>query len=333
MNIAEEFQPQIAKLYKLNIESLLPIPISAASITEGEIKKLIGVSSALSLSEEPSDLILSYEIMSRLIESTEESAIDITSAADIILSRLGNFPGRTLLRSRYTQDEQPSIPISLALERVAREAENSTNEGLLLTDFQYKLLEALQKQSSLSVSAPTSAGKSFILNIDLVRRLRSCTEKVVVYIVPTRALISEVSNRIRQTLQRENINDTTVRTAPFPLETESKFKSIVYVLTPERLLTLLKPKNNTQQISTLIVDEAHEIQKGNRGIVLHNAVEIALSKHPKTSLMFASPLIKNPGYLLNLFKRSDNGQFFTETVSPVSQNSRINLTSQSVSAM
>lgn len=62
MNIAEEFQPQIAKLYKLNIESLLPIPICAASITEGEIKKLIGVSSALSLSEEPSDLILSYEI-------------------------------------------------------------------------------------------------------------------------------------------------------------------------------------------------------------------------------------------------------------------------------
>ena len=320
MNIAEEFQPQIAKLYKLNIESLLPIPISAASITEGEIKKLIGVSSALSLSKEPSDLILSYEIMSRLIESTEESAIDITSAADIILSRLGNFPGRTLLRSRYTQDERPSIPISLALERVAREAENSTNEGILLTDFQYKLLEALQKQSSLSVSAPTSAGKSFILNIDLVRRLKSCTEKVIVYIVPTRALISEVSNRIRQTLQRENINDTTVRTAPFPLETESKFKSIVYILTPERLLTLLKPKNNTQQISTLIVDEAHEIQKGNRGIVLHNAVEIALSKHPKTSLMFASPLIKNPGYLLNLFKRSDNGQFFTETVSPVSQN-------------
>jgi len=320
MNIAEQFQPQIEKLYKLNIESLLPVPDSPASITEHEIKKLIGVSSALSLSEDPKDLILAYEIVSRLLESSKESASDITPAADIILSRLGNFPGRTLLRNRYSDDEQPSIPISLAMERVAREAENSTSDGILLTDFQYKLLAALQKQSSLSVSAPTSAGKSFILNIELARRLKSCAEKAVVYIVPTRALISEVSSRIRQTIQRENIDDTTVRTAPFPLETESKFKSIVYVLTPERLLTLLKPKNNTQKISTLIVDEAHEIQKGNRGIVLHNAVEIALSKHPKTSLMFASPLIKNPGYLLNLFNRNDNGQFFTETISPVSQN-------------
>lgn len=53
MNIAEEFQPQITKLYKLNIESLLPIPISTASITEGEIKKLIGVSSALSYPKSP----------------------------------------------------------------------------------------------------------------------------------------------------------------------------------------------------------------------------------------------------------------------------------------
>lgn len=320
MNIAEQFQPQIEKLYKLNIESLLPIPDSPATITEHEIKKLIGVSSALSLSEDPRDLILAYEIMSRLLESSKESALDIAPSADIILSRLGNFPGRTLLRNRYADNEQPSIPISLALERVAREAENSTSDGILLTDFQYKLLEALQKQSSLSVSAPTSAGKSFILNIELARRLKSCTEKAVVYIVPTRALISEVSNRIRQTIQRENIGNTTVRTAPFPLETESKFLSIVYVLTPERLLTLLKPKNNTQRITTLIVDEAHEIQKGNRGIVLHNAIEIALSKHPKTSLMFASPLIKNPGYLLNLFNRNDNGQFFTETISPVSQN-------------
>lgn len=221
MNIAEQFQPQIEKLYKLNIESLLPIPDSPATITEHEIKKLIGISSALSLSDDPKDLILAYEIMSRLLESSKESVIDIAPAADIILSRLGNFPGRTLLRTRYADDEQPSIPISLALERVAREAENSTSDGILLTDFQYKLLEALQKQSSLSVSAPTSAGKSFILNIELARRLKSFTEKAVVYIVPTRALISEVSNRIRQTIQRENIDNTTVRTAPFPLETES----------------------------------------------------------------------------------------------------------------
>ncbi|MDT4836023.1 hypothetical protein FQZ97_697060 [compost metagenome] len=47
---------------------------------------------------------------------------------------------------------------------------------------------------------------------------------------------------------------------------------------------------------------------------------MGLSKHPNSSVLFASPLISNPGYFLGLFGRQDNGQFFTETVSPVSQN-------------
>ena len=323
MNLrSQDFLDPIEKLIKTSVDSLLPHPeLSASKILSGsEINRLLGLTSILSLSDEPADQSLSYEIISKLIEGYSEHSERILPAADLILSRIGNFPGRTLLRERYFTKETHDTPLSLTLERIAREAENSIDQNTLLTDFQYKLYNALDSQQSVSVSAPTSAGKSFTLNLDLMRRLQSGDEECIVYVVPTRALISEVSARIRKTLRTEGLDGIVVRTAPFPLEKTKSAKNIIFVLTQERLLSLLKPENNKQNITSLFIDEAHEIQKGKRGITLQNAIELALQKHPNTSILFASPLINNPGYFLNLFKRLNNGLFFTEKISPVSQN-------------
>jgi hypothetical protein len=70
----------------------------------------------------------------------------------------------------------------------------------------------------------------------------------------------------------------------------------------------------------LIIDEAHEIQNGKRGIILQNAIDITLSRFSTIKILFASPLIKNPAYFLSLFGKTYNGSFFVETISPVSQN-------------
>lgn len=316
----DKFQIDIDKLFKYSVDHLLPGQRETAELNSEEIRRLIGVSSILSLSDEPEELALAYEVISRLVECASNDKPTIVQAADIIFSRIGNFPGRTLLRERYRELENFSPSLMLSLERIAREVENTVADEVMLTDFQHKLYTSLENQSSVSVSAPTSAGKSFILNLDLVRRLKSGAEENIVYIVPTRALISEVSSRIRRTIKSEEIEGVLVRTAPFPLKVSRNIKNIIYVLTPERLLSLLKPENNKKNITSIFVDEAHEIQKGNRGITLQSAVDLALNKHPSSSILFASPLISNPGYFLSLFGRQDEGLFFTETVSPVSQN-------------
>ncbi|HCW0875507.1 TPA: DEAD/DEAH box helicase, partial [Pseudomonas aeruginosa] len=162
-----------------------------------------------------------------------------TQAADIILSRIGNFPGRELLRKRYKSLSTFSPAMLLSLERLAREVENTTEDGITLTDFQHKFYTNLETQKSLSISAPTSAGKSFILNLDLIRRLKTGKEENIVYIVPTRALISEVSARIRKTVKDREIAGIVIRTAPFPVKETAHLKNVIYVLTPERLLSLL----------------------------------------------------------------------------------------------
>ncbi len=323
MNInQEEFSLPLERLYKASIKKLIKNEASGCSesLSRLEISRLIGLASSLSLSELDSDVNLSYEIISRLLELYSSEYPQITSAADVIFSRIGNFPGRELLRSRYTEGSNPQVSISLSLERLAREAENSIDSQTLLTNFQYRLYTSLEGERSLSVSAPTSAGKSFVLNMDLMRRLKSRIDKCIVYIVPTRALITEVASRVRSAIREQGVEDAIVRTAPFPLEARYKSYSIVYVLTQERLLSLLKPEHSNQPVTSIFVDEAHEIHKGKRGVVLQNSIDLVLQKYPSASIFFASPLIKNPGYFLGLFNRMENGYFFTEKISPVSQN-------------
>lgn len=316
----DDFQGDVNKLFAHSVYHLLPAQKESNRLEPEEVRRLIGLASLLSISDDSDHLSLAYEIISRLVECDLDEKEKVAQAADIILSRIGNFPGRELLRKRYKSLEEFSPALTLSLERLAREVENTTDDGIALTDFQHRLYTDLESQRSLSISAPTSAGKSFILNLDLVRRLKAGKEESIVYVVPTRALISEVSARIRQTVKEREIFGVVIRTAPFPVKDSPSLKNVVYVLTPERLLSLLKPENNTKKITSIFVDEAHEIQKGNRGITLQSAVDLALKLHPYASVLFASPLISNPGYFLSLFGRQDQGLFFTETRSPVSQN-------------
>lgn len=316
----EDFQDDINRLFTCSTLHLLPARAESKKISAAESKRLIGLASILSISDTPDHLSLAYEIISRLVECESDNKEHIAQAADIILSRIGNFPGRELLRRRYKSLENFSPALTLSLERLAREIENTTEEGVRLTDFQHRFYTNLETQKSLSISAPTSAGKSFILNLDLIRRLGTGKEQNIVYIVPTRALISEVSARIRKTIKSRGVQGAIVRTAPFPVKEDIQIKNIIYVLTPERLLSLLKPENNKKKITSIFIDEAHEIQKGNRGITLQSSVDLALRLHPYSSVLFASPLISNPGYFLSLFGRQGEGLFFTETISPVSQN-------------
>lgn len=315
----------IEKLQIHSTQSQLPgSPTSAEKpFEETEINQLLGHASILSLSEETEDKILTYEVITRLLEVRPGDDSKLLNSAEVIMSRLGNFPGRKLLRERFNFSGE-KIPSFLKLECLSREVENSVfidEESIQLTDFQYNFYNSLQEEKVLSISAPTSAGKSFVLGLNLIKKLREKNGQCIVYIVPTRALIAEVSSRIRDSLRKYKLDNIIIRTAPFSISKEKSQKGVVYVLTQERLMNYLSNATDEMPIITsLIVDEAHEIQNGKRGMLLQGAIDYLLKKYPRTEILFASPLIKNPGYFFNIFNVSDNGKFFTEIISPVSQN-------------
>lgn len=295
-------------------------------LSEQEVFALLGYASILATSSTAEDRALAYETATRLVETFQNNKPTVIACTDIVLSRLGNFPGRHLLRTRYTStpESPPEVPILLALERATREIENFVlapdGTGVALTDFQFDLFTSLDNSASVSVSAPTSAGKSFVLGLDLVRRLRKGDRANIVYLVPTRALIREVTLKIRVLLRQAGLEMVPVRTVPFPVDQEKAVHGAVYVLTQERLVSLLHSSRGKAWITRILIDEAQGIQDDARGIILQSAIEMVIRKFPLAELHFASPLVKNPGFLLSLFGRNDGGRSIAEAVSPVSQN-------------
>lgn len=311
----------IEKLITHDIVRDLPCTLyTEHELTLSDIENLSKISSILSLSSEAKKQILAYEIITKLFRNFHHEYQNLYSITHAILSRLGNFPNRELLgKYGFSESNLRQSPI-IKLEVIARQSENKVyikNSTPLLTDFQKLFFDVLTKEKFYSISAPTSAGKSFIFTLSITQRLLKNPSEKIVLIVPTRALIRELSDKIIKSLKEyQLINNVNVRTVPI-IEDNIDNKGVVYVLTQERLNTLLNEENIC--LDTLFVDEAQEIQN-NRGVVLQNTLEILLKKFPSINVFFASPLIENPNYFNDLLELNYHKNYFIEEVSPVGQN-------------
>ncbi len=264
---------------------------------------------------------LAYEIATRATTLMGSEYPGFVHAAELILARLGNFPGRDLLKHRFGATSNQSA--LLRLEMRMREIENtSTDAGgtnRTLTDFQCDSMNAFVSHSSVSLSAPTSAGKSFLLLLEVMRSLRENTPAGIVYVVPTRSLIRQVVVDLRTFLIKSSLPFPIIRSMPKAVAKNEAPDGVIYVLTQERLLSLLNAEEAPLWLSALIVDEAQEIGSGSRGILLHTAIESLLFQFPHVRVIFASPLARNPEYLTDLFSCKD-AISQSELHSPVSQN-------------
>ncbi|MDD4051570.1 MAG: DEAD/DEAH box helicase [candidate division Zixibacteria bacterium] len=294
-------------------------------LTELELTRLISSASAMALSNDPSERMMAYGIITRLLNLYSSEYPVLIPLARETFSRLGNFPARSLLEKRYdniTHAELP--PLLLELESYVRYQENTVTLAddyvASLTDFQYNLLSILNRTRTTSVSAPTSAGKSFVLGLYIQQVLRSQISSSIVYLVPTRALIRQVLLRIVNFLNKSQLSDIPVRSVPIPLTENEPAEKVVYVLTQERLLTLLFSDIGEVNITSLIVDEAQGVGDGARGIILQTVIDIVLQRFPEVDLHFASPLASNPEFLAGMFGRAGHSECLVERESPVTQN-------------
>ena len=316
------FQGLYEKLIIADVKQQLP----GSSITpievpdDNELSRLIALASCFALSDEIEKKEIAYEVATRTLEIKESGLPAIVSAAEVILARLGNFPGRKLLLNNYGRYKKNCY---LSVEIASHEIENTVNfleKSITLTDFQFDLFHSLAEHNDLSFSAPTSAGKSYVLGLTISKIIKEKAPSFIVYIVPTRALIRQVMEDVIKSFKEFGIKDIPVRCIPMPITQNDAPNGAVYVLTQERLLSLLSLPENSFTLTHLIVDEAQSIKDGSRGILLQSATEQVIQLFPDIQTFFASPLIKNPDYLLQLFKRKKKEAFSIETASPVSQN-------------
>lgn len=174
----------------------------------------------------------------------------------------------------------------------------------------------------LSYSGPTSMGKSFIMRMFIKQQIQEGFSMNFALLVPTKALINEVSSKIINDLRKllAEYNYRLVTSAGSLMLKEKH--NFIFILTPERLLYLLI-SNPSIKIDYLFVDEAHKISsKDSRSAFYYKVVDMLARQVPKPHIIFASPNIPNPEVYLKLIPGVEENKakfHFTSSFAPVSQ--------------
>lgn len=167
-------------------------------------------------------------------------------------------------------------------------------EGLIRSSFR-----------SVVVSLPTSAGKTLIAQFRILQALNTYRQQAgwVAYVAPSRALVNQVTRRLRRDLGPLNINVERVSPA---LEVdgleaemlhdsgESQFD--VLVSTPEKLDLLLRSgwqEEIGRPLCLVVVDEAHNISDPNRGIKLELLLAGINREARDAAFLLLTPFIDN----------------------------------------
>jgi superfamily II DNA/RNA helicase len=227
-----------------------------------------------------------YKAMAQSIALNSLLMHDMSATRDRcvrILTELGNFPGLT-----YAEKNYPSEDLALIAQlqlRISRELNTVAigDDRLPLTDYQKMVWDLLPNAHALAISAPTSAGKSFLVIEHMCRLACTAPSFLAVYVAPTRALLSEV----HQTIKARISDVVGIRVSSIPsLDVEDNPKQI-FVLTQERLQVLLAITNF--QLDLLIIDEAQNLSDGPRGMILQECIDQVIQRNQNTRIIMLAP--------------------------------------------
>ncbi len=286
-----------------------------AAPENGLVDRLVQSAGLLSLSENPQARREAFTIATAAFELYGEALGGLADILRLVLSRLGNFP--SLDFRDELRDRESSLPMPALLETEGRRLLNTVATGggaLSLTNYQRIVWDDLKDRKSVISSAPTSAGKSFMFLTYLAEQLKADKIRAAAFIVPTRALITQVSIALSRQLDLVKDDKTKVATVPVAQDPTAK---VVYVMTQERLQVLLG--DPLFSLETVVVDEAHTIGDGDRGVLLQSVVDELLTRNAATQLLFTLPRVSNPSELAKVFRVADPRVRKTED-SPVGQN-------------
>ena len=223
------------------------------------------------------------------------------AAAAVILDIMANkrsvalAENRKLIPTRF----EDALPIPLRadfLKRLTQDRiQSSDDQQYNANRFQIDFWNALNANQWISASAPTSAGKSFMLRLWVAEMFRKNKEALVAFIVPTRALIQEISDGFSQDIVNGVLKNVTLHSLPIEEEFAAE-SGHLFVFTQERLHILLSRRQNLA-FTLLVVDEAQKVGDGCRGILLEQVIIECMHRSNVTQIVFASPFVENPAYL------------------------------------
>lgn len=204
-------------------------------------------------------------IIALMWEHTDRNKYDLRKIIVKFLSRIGYPTSAIIADSQFDHDNCVFSSLESSIEHIfaTLNQENNSVEvnghNFLLTNFQMNIWNSMAQDKLIGISAPTSAGKSFVILLKLLDRL--CTEKFdVVYIVPTLSLLNQVAEDFTLNLKLLHIDNCQVSNSF--VEKQNDRRNHIYVLTQEKAIAAFADKRNAfSRPLVLVADEIQNIER------------------------------------------------------------------------
>ncbi len=317
-----KFHENYTSLLEANLRASLNISSGDefGLIDVSDLQKLLQAAAVFAGSDDPKYRQASYKIATATWKFTGKTERAYKDIVTLILSRLGNFPTGDYLFGSFGKWIDTNLKGAPWFEATSHRVDNAFfSDGdiqFVFTDFQVRIWKTLYEGKSLAVTAPTSAGKSFALQLFLASKLLKVEAFISIYLVPTRALINQVTSALYRLIETSD-EEIIISSVPSPREELNMHKG-VYVLTQERLQVLLDASGDLP-VDLIVIDESQMLAEGARGVILHSVLERLKERNPDIQFLFGSPQTKNPDLYGKIFNL-DSVVTLSETESPVAQN-------------
>ena len=192
---------------------------------------------------------LGREFVIRALEKRDELGLDYKNIVDELAVQVGLHP--------YIIDDLDRLSLRSAIVHAAHRADGIMGDYVLHSS-QAKILRKLMDGESVILSAPTSFGKSLL--IDMLISAKDFNN--IVLIVPTLALVEETRRRMARFMDKYSIITTNNQTFG---------KKNIFVFTQERFLSM---ENEITQIDFFAIDEFYKLSisdQGERATLLNQA--------------------------------------------------------------
>lgn len=238
------------------------IPVYTYALNRDFIGEAIGVLDELSLDKtEEADRYL-VVISALLWTYAKPQWSGLQHYLILFLTRRGFAPTATMLDERYSEarafEGNGSLlnQFAISLGQLNYEI-RVAGRKFLITSFQKEVWDAISERRMVGISAPTSAGKSYII---LIKMMALLLEKkgTMFYIVPTLSLVTQVATDIKQQLALFQLGmtvETNYNPQRFTAET-------IYVLTQEKAIAAFSQANKPfDHLRLLVVDEIQNVER------------------------------------------------------------------------
>ncbi|MFP8957672.1 DEAD/DEAH box helicase [Natrialbaceae archaeon A-CW3] len=272
------------------------------AVSEQELQKSAWISSLLANSSEDQHRkkALSFAVLYYVTKREGEREPLYRRYLYTILSRLGNIPTANALADQF---EGEGIEIAengslLDAEIFFTEEFYRFDDETVFTDFQKRVWENLEDDYFV-FSGPTSSGKSFLLQTFVEYKIEEVDNFQGIYLVPSKALISEVSTKFKKELGDE----IDVRTSAYIDELGDSY---LLVLTPERCLQLFDYEDDDDvDFDLIFLDEIQELESESRGPLFEDVLGNLEDMWGSAQILAAGPNISNPKEILGEIIKGD----------------------------